>query len=503
MNKTPLVDRLPVVLYLILALLALIVIAAVYQTGLLLLLFLVLPLALVGGIAYLVQGAARRRRLRALLFAELEKQGRALLHAAPDDSLLPALLEKRASDLFPNCDIVVWLHDGSVLFQQAAEGSTVILEMPLAETPPAEPALTEMPISEMGDRLAADSAGYCYWSLPPHGRQTLLVAIGNPARGGICIVPPEGEAPVAHLPAGRAVADQLDGMMQIGDRFSLALTEQANSYEEAIFSEAYRAEMLAQTLAFQRMEQELAVAWRIQMSFLPEETPEIAGWQLAALLEPAREMSGDFFDFIPLPNEHLGIVVADVADKGLGPALFMALCRTLIRTYAESQAARPDQVMATVNRRILQDTRSDLFVTVFYAVIDTRSGSVNYCNAGHNPPYLLRAGSANPGPGELTPLTRTSLPLGIMEDLEEHMGSAQLEQGDVLVLYTDGVTEAQDEESEFYGEERLCRVIQKNQRRSAQLIGEKVVGSVYDFMGDEAQHDDITLMVVVRERAVD
>jgi serine phosphatase RsbU (regulator of sigma subunit) len=478
MDKTPIVDRTPAGLYILLILCGLALVVGYTQSSQEWLLLVLIPVVLIAGGIHLLRGAAIRRRKRAILFAALDRQARALLHAAPESARLPELIELQVEQLFPKCEFLAWLSGGEVLFQNRQR--------------------TTYPFAEMEAALAADSAGYCYWRTPD-SRRALLAAIGNMGRGGVCIIPPANEHPVKHLPAARAVADQLDGALQVSDRFALALAQQAQSYEDAIYSQAYRAELLTQTLALQRMEQELAVAWRIQASFLPEETPEIAGWQVSTTLEPAREMSGDFYDIIPLADNRLGIVVADVADKGLGPALFMALCRTLIRTYAREADNRPDTVLATANQRILEDTRSDLFVTVFYGVLDTRTGMLDYCNAGHNPPLLFCCDREDGEPPDARPLTRTALPLGILPSLEGWTEKTVIAPGDVLVLYTDGVTEAQDERQEFYTEERLYRLVRRNQHRSAPIIAAKIVDSVYEFMGDAGQQDDITLVVVSRD----
>ncbi len=478
MDKTPLVDRASAGLYGLLVLCALALIAGYTRSGQMWLLIWLVPLLLIAGGVHQLRSAAGRRRRRAFLNATLDSQGRALLHAAPDSARLPELLGLQVEQLFPKCDFVVWLSGGELLYQNRQEAI--------------------YPFAEMEAALAEDSAGYCYWRTPD-SRRALLAAIGTMPRGGICIIPPANEHPVKHLPAARAVADQLDGALQISDRFSLALTQQAQSYEDAIYSQAYRAEMLTQSLALQRMEHELAVAWRIQASLLPEEAPDIMGWKIAANLEPAREMSGDFFDIIPLPDNRLGIVVADVADKGLGPALFMALCRTLIRTFAREPNCPPDEVLATANRRILEDTHSDLFVTVFYGVLDTGTGWLDYCNAGHNPPLLFCCDGEDGELPDARPLTRTALPLGILPSIDESMASTVIAPGDVLVLYTDGITEAQDEGQGFYGEERLFRLVRRNQQRSASIIAAKIVDSVFEFIGDATQQDDITLVVVSRD----
>ncbi len=246
---------------------------------------------------------------------------------------------------------------------------------------------------------------------------------------------------------------------------------------------------------YQKVAQELALAGEIQASFLPDVLPDVAGWQLAATLEPARETSGDFYDFIHLPNGRLGIVIADVADKGMGAALYMALSRTLIRTYAIEYDTQPDLVFSVANHRILVDSHTKLFVTVFYGILDPMTGRLTYCNAGHNPPYLLSTQNKD----TVQSLRRTGMPLGIFEDVTWTQDSVQLAPGDVLVLYTDGIPEAQDRQEVFFGEKRLLEIVQGNLGRSAQAIQHALMAEVHRFMGDAPRLDDITLMVVIRD----
>ena len=246
--------------------------------------------------------------------------------------------------------------------------------------------------------------------------------------------------------------------------------------------------------ANKKMEQELALAGEVQASFLPRELPDIPGWQLAVTLKPSRETSGDFYDINLLPNGRLGLLVADVVDKGAGAALFMALSWILIRTYAAEYPGQPELVLSAVNHRILEETGAEQFVTVFYGVLDPITGKLVYCNAGHCLPLLFGARD-----DAVRELRTTGMALGITDDVTWEQEIVQLAPGDMLVLYTDGVTEAQNEHRALFSEERLQACVQPNLGRSAQDIQDAVIANVEEFVGDAPQSDDVALAVVVRE----
>jgi sigma-B regulation protein RsbU (phosphoserine phosphatase) len=246
--------------------------------------------------------------------------------------------------------------------------------------------------------------------------------------------------------------------------------------------------------ANRRLERELALAGRVQASFLPSEFPLTPGWQISAALKPARQTSGDFYDVISLPNGRLGLLVADVVDKGVGAALFMALCRTLIRTYASTHPARPDLVLDAVNHRVLSETETDQFVTAFYGILDPATGTLTYCNAGHPPALLLGR-----EPKAAQYLTKTGMALGVIDTENWEQATARLAPGDFLVLYSDGVTDAENEQGAAFSLERLQACLRANLERSAQEIQSAILGEIREFMGQAIQFDDITLMVVVRE----
>jgi serine phosphatase RsbU (regulator of sigma subunit) len=275
-----------------------------------------------------------------------------------------------------------------------------------------------------------------------------------------------------------------------------SLLPAVQSLAAQIASALQGAKVHAHELEHESVNREMALAGEIQANFLPSTLPDVPGWQLTAMLKPARQTSGDFYDVIPLSDGRLGILIADVADKGMGAALFMALSRTLIRTYALEHDAKPAEVLAATNHRILADTHAGLFVTVFYGVLDTATGELVYANAGHNPAYLLSADGGDKV--QLQELDRTGVPLGILDGAAWQQKTVHLAPDDVLLLYTDGITEAQNADAEFFEEERLQEIALANVGRPASEIQDAVVSQVGAFVEDAPQSDDITLMVVVR-----
>lgn len=281
--------------------------------------------------------------------------------------------------------------------------------------------------------------------------------------------------------------DALARFRQLGASGYVALTEER--------LEMLHTQLYLQAIAHQQTTQELSMAASIQSGLLPGELPHIPGWQLAAALHPARETAGDFYDCMTLPDGRIAIVVADVVDKGLGAALYMALGRTLIRIYASEYPGEPEQVLQATNQRLIKDTPGNLFITTFYGILIPTTGSLLYSNAGHNPPYLLRAASDTP-PRLLYP---TGMLLGVTEDGVWEQSTVQLSPGDKLILYTDGLIEAQNHQGAFFGEERLRETIQMSHGLSAQSTLDLLLEQMQTFVDSAPRYDDITLMVVVRE----
>lgn len=243
------------------------------------------------------------------------------------------------------------------------------------------------------------------------------------------------------------------------------------------------------------MERELELAGQIQAGFLPEALPQLPGWQLTAALHPARETSGDFYDMFLLPDGRLCFLIADVADKGMGAALFMALARTVLRIFVLEHGQRPEHALRAANRHILRESSSGLFVTVFLGILEPATGKVVYCNAGHNPPLLQRRDRHQPP----VPLGRTGIPVGVSADAAWKSQPVEMKPGDVLLLYTDGVTEARDPSGGYFGETGLERVLQDWDGAQAGRLQATLLQSVEGFVGRAEQQDDITVMVVLRE----
>jgi sigma-B regulation protein RsbU (phosphoserine phosphatase) len=245
----------------------------------------------------------------------------------------------------------------------------------------------------------------------------------------------------------------------------------------------------------QRLEEELAIGRQIQLSLLPEGCPVVPGWEFAAVYRPARHVGGDLYDFIQLPGEsgHWGMVIADVTGKGIPAALFMAFSRTAIRSEAMNGRS-PATILQRANRLIVRDIRYRLFLSAFYATLDTRSGRLTYANGGHNWPLWRQADT-----GETCWLAARGVVLGAFQDVELEEGTVEVRPGDLLVFYTDGVTEARSPGGALFGEERLRAAVRANADAGAQQVQEAIVAAVEAFTGDTPQSDDLTLFVVKRQ----
>jgi sigma-B regulation protein RsbU (phosphoserine phosphatase) len=247
--------------------------------------------------------------------------------------------------------------------------------------------------------------------------------------------------------------------------------------------------------ANERLQRELVLAARVQASFMPGKLPEVPGWDLSVSLLPAKLTSGDFYNTILLPGGAVAILIADVVDKGVGAALYMAMSIALLRAAIAEFPEQPAVVCQAVSRQLHEFAGGGQFVTVFLGILDPESGVLIYSNAGHNPPLLFSSAHSE------APLLlkNTGTALGVLEDGIWESGRIQMERGDALILYTDGITEAENEQHAFYRLPRLLDVARQSAGTPAVAIRDAILGSVRQFMGDAEQSDDIALLVVVRE----
>jgi len=279
------------------------------------------------------------------------------------------------------------------------------------------------------------------------------------------------------LQAGIFTHDDLDLLSAIASSAAIAI-ENARLYQVAVEKG--------------RMDRELEMARRVQSGLLPLETPDLPGWEFVARWQPAHEVAGDYYDFAPCVNGATGLVIADVTDKGMAAALFMALTRSAIRANV-SRAASPAEGITGANRQVCAESTRGLFVTLFFGLLDPATGDVTYVNAGHNPPLFYRAAE-----DDLTLLKATGMPLGIDTAAIYGQRMIHMQPGDFLVLYTDGITEAFDEKGQEFGMERLQQVVYDVRSASVAEIQSRLLRTVNDFIQNTAPTDDITVMVVKR-----
>ncbi|MXX10904.1 MAG: SpoIIE family protein phosphatase [Nitrospira sp. SB0677_bin_15] len=235
--------------------------------------------------------------------------------------------------------------------------------------------------------------------------------------------------------------------------------------------------------------QELDMARDVQMSFQPDALPANEHHDVKAVIIPAREVGGDLYDFFFIDTSHLGLVIADVSGKGVPAALFTTVTRALLRATASKDFSTPGECLTMVNDLLCENNPSCTFITLFFGVLDLRTGELSYSNAGHNPPRVLRAGSGV----DVVPKTG-NLVLGIQQEHKYHNGQIQLAPGDTLFLYTDGITEAEDSKSAEFSESRLDERLAELSGASSERVLTDVVDAVQEFVGDAVQSDDITCL---------
>lgn len=432
--------------------------------------FFMVGMTLVAFMARRLSWAMETNRQRSRQLEKLEMLSRAILAAPPDASALPAILEEFVPSMFPSGKVAIWIEPDEALSKHPGDWP--------------------LDTGKIWQWLKDQNTSNSYlrkerlpWDEENEDHNALVVAPINDV---------ESDRPIG------GVYLELFSLAQPWDDRSLAnLFPAVQSLAAQVASALHQARVYVQALAYQKVTQELRLAGRIQASFLPDEMPRLTGWQLAVTLLPARETSGDFFDLIPLSNGKLGILIADVTDKGVGAALYMALTRTLIRTYAIEfdDDPQPEVIFFAANNRILNDARAELFVTAFYGILDPGTGELTYVNAGHNPPFILPGAQGE----AIRSLGQTGMPIGVEEDTIWTQGAVQINMGDILLLYTDGIPDSQNEQGDFFGDRLLVSAALSSASRTADEIQERVLEEVQDFVEGGPQFDDITLMILVRD----
>lgn len=292
---------------------------------------------------------------------------------------------------------------------------------------------------------------------------------------------------VADEVIGALVADDVETSHMFSERRVRIL--QGIASQAAIAIENARLQLQEAERA--RLARELELAHDIQQSLLPQQAPSVAGYQIAYRWRAAREVGGDFCDFMALPDGRLGLLIADVSGKGIPAALYMMFARTLLRAVALS-GRDPAAMLMRTNELIVADSTSDYFTTVYYGVLDPHQHTLTCASAGHNLAFYAPAG------GGVQPLRTQGIPLGVVDQAAIAQTTLALAPGDVALFYTDGVSEALNAADEEFGSERLAELLAAHRGASADAIAQAIVAAVGDFAGDLAQHDDFTLIVLKR-----
>lgn len=284
------------------------------------------------------------------------------------------------------------------------------------------------------------------------------------------------------------------GVFQIINKHKGAFTKEDENFLEAFSVHAAlaieNARLHQDIVEKERIEKELEIAGAIQRRLLPKELPSLPGFEVDAIARPTKLVGGDYYDFITLGEGKYALVIADVSGKGVPAALLVSTLHASLHAYINgvSDLAR---LVGRLNGVIHDDTEAERFITLFMAILDSQDGTLTYVNAGHCFPFILR-----PPQGSITPLLSTGLPLGMFEGVQFQQETFKLEPADVLVLYTDGVTEAMNKSLEEYGEQRLRSVMIKCSNLTASSFMGAAVADVEKFVAGEPQSDDLTMMVV-------
>lgn len=263
--------------------------------------------------------------------------------------------------------------------------------------------------------------------------------------------------------------------------------------EQSAFA-LYNAIVYSEANEKKRLDHDLEIARDIQRILLPNQSPVIPGFEISGLNIPARQVSGDYFDYVRVDEHRLGVAIADVSGKGVPASLIMAICRSVLRSQAP-QNSSPADVLKAVNRQLYPDIREDMFISMAYLVLDHKSGSVTMARAGHDAPLLYRRAEENvttvKPPGMVVGIDSGSVFDRITNDF-----AIGLERDDCLVLYTDGVTEALDSNGNEFGIERMMQSVRASAEKGAPAVVSRLIDELRSFVGAQPQNDDITLIVI-------
>jgi sigma-B regulation protein RsbU (phosphoserine phosphatase) len=297
----------------------------------------------------------------------------------------------------------------------------------------------------------------------------------------------EGVITLRH-PAGAEVAL----MTARAERSRIAIHPRS-SRELALENSRLTAQIAAEVADRVERARELELAREVQERLLPQAYPPIAGLDYAGACRPALGVGGDYYDFIRLSGTGLGIAIGDVSGKGMPAALLMATLRAYLHGQTLSGMTNLADVMASLNRLVYESSAANRYATFFYAQYEATTRRLEYVNAGHNPPVIVRARSGSDRP-EIIRLETGGPVIGLMPDCSYGQGSVTLEEGDVLVLFTDGITEAMNPAGEEWGEERLVQVIGANRALPARDLIDRITRASDEFVAGAAQYDDMTLI---------
>jgi sigma-B regulation protein RsbU (phosphoserine phosphatase) len=263
--------------------------------------------------------------------------------------------------------------------------------------------------------------------------------------------------------------------------------------EQSAFA-LYNAIIYSEANEKKRLDHDLEIARDIQRILLPSEAPSIPGFEIAGLNIPARHVSGDYFDYVTVDNDRLGVAIADVSGKGVPASIIMAICRSVLRSQASGNPS-PADVLQKVNRQLYPDIKEDMFISMAYVILDHAHGKVMLSRAGHDAPIVFdhASGSAAPvkPPGMVVGIDSGSVFDRITGDF-----ALTLNQGDCLLLYTDGVTEALDANGDEFGPERMIESVRASAREGAPAIISRLIDELRNFVGIQPQNDDITLIAI-------